>query len=78
MSADSGADAAVPPMFARVFRFAREHPYMVGLLVSCTIGGAAFAVVMPMGEVSLVRRVFGGAVGGFYFGLFPLGYRRLE
>jgi len=51
---------------------------MVGLLIACTIGGAVFGAVVPMGELSVIRRVLGGAVAGFYFGLFPLGYRLLD
>ena len=31
-----------------------------------------------MEELSTVRRVVGGAVAGFYFGLFPLGFRLFE
>ena len=63
---------------ARPLLFAREHPYMVGLILAFTIAGAAFGAVTPMGELSLLRRVLGGAVAGFYFGLFPLGSRLFE
>ena len=68
-----------PPLRKKVLTFCREHPYMVGLLVCSTIAGAVGAAVLPIGEsLPMARRVIGGAIAGFYFGLFPLGFRLFE
>lgn len=67
-----------PRVIARAVVFTREHPYMVGLILTFTVAGAVFGAATPMGELSLVRRTIGGAVAGFYFGLFPLGFRLFE
>jgi hypothetical protein len=73
---DAPADAV--GRWARARVFVREHPYLVGLLVATTIGGAVFGALVPMGELGVVRRTIGGAIAGFYFGLFPLGFRLLD
>jgi hypothetical protein len=38
---------------------------------------AVAGTLLPLGEFSMTRRVVGGAIAGFYFGLFPLGFRLL-
>ena len=84
MSASAEAGIVVPErveprgFVSKALRFAREHPYIVGLILAFTVAGAAFGAVTPMGELSLLRRILGGAVAGFYFGLFPLGFRLFE
>ncbi len=59
----------------RVKEFCREDPISVGLLVAFTITGAVGAFLIPLGDLSVTRRVIGGAVAGLYFGIFPLGFR---
>lgn len=63
---------------SRAMKFVREHRYMVGLLMAGAVLGAIAGATIPMGDLSLVRRVLGGAVAGFYFALFPLGFRLFE
>ena len=62
-------------VLARALQFCRDEPVSVGLLLAFTLAGAAGAFLIPLGDMSVARRVAGGAVAGFYFGLFPLGFR---
>ena len=56
----------------------RENPYTSGLVAAFTAAGVAGALWLPIGDFSLAQRIFGGAIAGFYFGLFPIGYRMFD
>jgi hypothetical protein len=48
---------------------ARRHPVVSGVLLGCTVAGAALGVWLLTGEWSLARRLAAGAVSGFGVGL---------
>ena len=43
---------------------ARRHPVITGLLVACTLAGAALGPLLLTEEWSLARRVLAGAMAG--------------
>ena len=51
---------------------------MAGLLLVSTIAGGVAGALIPMGELSVARRCLGGAIAGFCFALFPLGFRLFD
>ncbi len=71
-------EAPATSLVSRIVRLIWEHPYVVGLLFAGTLGGAGVSVILPMDDISMLRRVLGGAVAGFYFVLLPLGFRLLR
>ncbi len=72
-----------PPSLSRldrIRRFVREHPVTVGVMMVGIVGGAAAALVLPIGppDMSPLLKVAGGAILGFCLALFPLGYRLFD
>ncbi len=59
----------------RALRLLRAHPGTTGLVVLSTVAGAAGAVWLLGDSYTLTQRIVGGAIAGFYFSLFPLGFR---
>ena len=55
--------------------YCRDNPSTVVILGAATVGGAIGALYLPFEDLSTMRRLLGGAIAGFYFGLFPLGFR---
>jgi uncharacterized membrane protein len=47
----------------------KAHPVITGLMVGCTLVGAALGYAYLSGEWSLARRIAAGAVGGAGVGL---------
>jgi hypothetical protein len=47
----------------------RQHPVIVGALVGCTLAGIGIGVAVLPEDWALLRRVFGGALGGAGVGL---------
>jgi hypothetical protein len=60
--------------------YCREHPILVGLLVLGGVGGAIGAVYLPIApdDMSLARRVLGGALAGVLFAICALGFRLFD
>ena len=85
MKTNADADSGPPKesagdeigLWRRVSDFTRAHPHMIGFLFASVVAGSVAGVLLPLGDVSMTRRIVGGAVSGFYFGLFPLGFRLL-
>jgi len=50
-------------------RFLREHPVIGGVLLACTLAGAAGGLVLADPDWALWRRLIGGAVCGAGVGL---------
>jgi hypothetical protein len=62
----TGPDSAGSAGFRGVVR---AHPVIVGVLVGCTLAGIGIGVVVLPAEWALLRRAFGGALGGAGVGL---------
>lgn len=60
---------------AKALGFCRERPVLVGLLLLGGVGGAVGAVYIAPQDLSLVRRVVGGALAGVLFSMCALGFR---
>ena len=56
----------------------RANPATVAMVAAFTVAGAVGALWLPLGDFSVAKRVLGGAIAGFYFGLFPIGYRMFD
>ena len=50
-------------------RVVREHPVIVGVLLGCTLAGVGIGVALLPEDWALLRRAFGGALGGAGVGL---------
>ncbi len=73
----SGSEAK-PALLRRAWLFTRRRPYLVLVILGSTLLGAGIGAAIPFGEFSTARRCFGGAIAGFYFSLFPLGFRLFD
>jgi len=62
----------------RVWTFCRENPGVTAFMLVSTVGGMVAGWLLPFDDLSLTRRLVGGAIAGFYFGLFPLGVRLFD
>ena len=60
---------------ARALEILRHNPITAVVLVASVAGGIFGALQLPVEDLSMTRRVLGGAVVGAWFGLFPLGAR---
>lgn len=61
----------------RLIATLKRHPVTIGVIAFGAIGGALAAVWLPI-DRSLPIRIVGGAIGGAYFALFPLGARLFQ
>ena len=66
--------------WAAALAFCREHPVLVGLLLLGGLGGAVGAVYLPIApdDMSLARRILGGALAGVLFAMCALGFRLFD
>jgi hypothetical protein len=69
-----------PSRWAAALAFCREHPVLVGLLLLGGLGGAVGAVYLPIApdDMSLARRILGGALAGVLFAMCALGFRLFD
>ena len=65
------------PTLRRLVAAIKRHPMTIGVLVLGAIGGALAAAWLPI-DRPLPLRIVGGAIGGAYFALFPLGARLFQ
>ena len=61
-------------------QFCREHPVTVLVVAGGTAAGALLAVHYEIGgpELEAWKRVLGGALGGAWLAMFPLGFRLFD
>ena len=69
---------ATDSLASRALAYCKKNPGVVALVVLFTAGGAVGGILLPFDGLSLARRIIGGAIAGFYFALFPLGFRLFE
>lgn len=63
---------------ARLRSIARRHPVITGVMVSCTLIGAALGLVLLTAEWSAARRLVAGAVAGAGTGLLITATKMLD
>lgn len=63
---------------SRLSGVARRHPVITGVLVGCTLLGAALGPVLLTEDWSLLRRVFAGGFAGAGIGLLVTATRMLD
>ncbi len=61
----------------RVFATLRAHPVISAVFAVCMIGGALLGALLLPDSLSEIRRVLGGAVGGFGIALVVTATRML-
>ena len=64
MGDDARQDRTSGHAFRGVWEVVRHHPFITGMLLSCTLVGAVLGFAYLSGEWSALRRIAAGAVAG--------------
>ena len=67
--ADSGAPAGAERAGFDPVRAMREHPIIVGVMLTSMVAGAGIAFSVLPEDLSALRRIVGGAIGGALAGI---------